>query len=91
MKKVLLAATMLFSLNAVADELQPKCVKYFAEIDAYADAVAKKSGTASQADTIKAQYDASKKSIKTLPAATQDQMCTQGSDALKQARAASGL
>lgn len=91
MKKILLAVTMLFSLNAFADDLHPKCAKYFAEIDAYADAVAKKSGTASQAATIKAQYDASKKSIKSLPAATQDQMCTQGLDTLKQARTAAGL
>lgn len=91
MKKVLLAVTMLFSLNAVADNLHPTCVKYFAEIDSYADAVAKKNGNASQAAAVKAQYETSKNSIKTLPSATQDQMCTQGLDALKQARKAAGL
>jgi len=70
MKKILLVATMFFSLSVVADELHPKCAKYFAEIDAYADAVAKKSGNTSQAATVKAQYETSKNGIKTLPSST---------------------
>jgi len=91
MKKILLALTMLLSINAFADELRPQCVKYFAEIDSYADAVAKKSGNASQASAVKAQYETSKNSIKTLPAATQDQMCAQGLESMKQVRKAAGV
>lgn len=92
MKNILLVVTVLSSSNALADGLHPKwCSQYFTDIDAYADAVAKKNGNANQAAAVKAQYETSKNSIKTLPSTTQEQMCTQGLESLKQVRKAAGL
>lgn len=91
MKNILVVVTVLSSFNALADGLHPKCSQYFTDIDAYADAVAKKNGNANQAAAVKAQYETSKNSIKTLPSTTQEQMCTQGLESLKQVRKAAGL
>jgi hypothetical protein len=93
MKKITITLGFIASFAALqaSADLHSSCQTYFKEIDAYADAVAKQSGSAEMAQTIKSQYEASKQAIEQMPKDSQEQMCTQASEALKQARAASGI
>jgi gas vesicle protein len=93
MKKISIALGFIASLGAMqaAADLHPSCEAYFKEIDSYADAVAKQTNSAEMAQTIKSQYEASKQAVQQMPKDSQEQMCTQAIEMLKQARAASGV
>ena len=93
MKKITIALVFLASLSALqaSADMHPSCEAYFKEIDAYADAVAKQTNDAAMAQTIKSQYEASKQAVQQMPKDSQEQMCTQANEMLKQARAASGV
>lgn len=89
MKKVLVALSILITSScALAADLAPSCDEYFKEIDNYLEAVGKNKATQSNLEMVRSQYEEAKKQMELMPKEVQQQACTQGATALKQAIAA---
>ncbi|OOH90898.1 hypothetical protein BMT54_03620 [Pasteurellaceae bacterium 15-036681] len=74
MKKLLLiAAVAAFSSSAMAADLHATCQEYFKQIESLQNLP----------EPVKAQLEASKQQIATLPATAQEQACKQGLESLK--------
>ncbi|MEY1090345.1 DUF5339 domain-containing protein [Morganella morganii] len=88
MKKLILAAGLLsLSSAAFSAQLSATCEDYFKQVDGYMELLAKNDAMKGQIETMKQQYDDSKKQFMELPADAQDAACKQGIDALAQAKA----
>ena len=87
MKKLLLSLSLMgIAVSVSAADLSPACQKYFEEYEGMLKAMPQ-----AQVDVYKQQYEAAKQQFAALPAAAQEQACTQAIDQLKQAKAAMGI
>lgn len=90
MKKILLGfAIMALANSATAAEFAPECQSYFKEADVLLDVsleAAKAQGV--DPDAVKAQYEAAKNQLATLPDEQQTATCKQALNALEQVKKA---
>ncbi|MGE2231201.1 DUF5339 domain-containing protein [Escherichia coli] len=85
-----LLTTVLFSMSASA-ALTPACEEYYKEIDNFVAKMKEMGTPEAQVNTLKQQYEQSRKQIAALPDASQDMACKQGLDALRQSMSAAGI